>query len=518
MPEFKNKEEYEQWKAQRLKDLQEKKETRDLPPGPSETTQKDEKTHEAPRKREDARQSGELSGIGDLFKKTWGIYKERIGTLIALYLLSVLFFAVAFGLFFGIGFLLSLLLHGNKAVIAAGAITGALVGMVVMTWGLGAAVFAVVDKGLGIKDALDKGWDRVGAFIWFFSLLGFIVTGGFLLLFIPGVIFLVWFSFGQFVLAAEDERGMNALIKSKEYVRGQWLDVFLRLFMVSITSAIIGMVPVIGPLLSLLFAPFMMIFTFLIYEDLRTLKGALTYRSSAGEKFKWIGAGTLGYLVLPVVLIALMGASLTIPLFYAMNMMKKGGITLSPESLGKMPKDIVLPQAPEKPEHFPKPGEKKPAAAGEAFLTRDGVQETYILKTGFFSDTRFKDPKTATVMFQIPAEEHSNARRIEITLDATRAGKHYADGKTINDSMFRGSPLNIGEATSNGITASLKYVADGGQIFPPRDSCTITITSPYSGTPDGVFAGEVSHCVVHSAGIDHTLSSVKFRMTGVPSH
>jgi hypothetical protein len=213
-----------------------------------------------------------------------------------------------------------------------------------------------------------------------------------------------------------------------------------------------------------------------------------------------------------------MGASLTIPLFYAFDMMKKEGITLSPESPGKMPKDMVLPQPPKRPEPLAKPGEKKPAAEGEALLTRDGLQETYLLKTGFFSDTRFKDPKKATVMFQIPAEEHSNARRIEMTLDATRAGKHYADGRAINDSMFRGSPLNIGEETSNGITASLKYVADGGQIFPPRDSCTITITSPYPGTPGGVFAGEVSHCVVHSAGINHTLSSVKFRMTGVPSH
>lgn len=170
------------------------------------------------------------------------------------------------------------------------------------------------------------------------------------------------------------------------------------------------------------------------------------------------------------------------------------------------------------PEPFQKPDDKKTDAKGEAIIVRDGVQETFILKTGFFSDTRFSDSKRASIEFQIPAEPHSNARRIEMVLDATKAGKHYANGKAINESMFGRSQLNIGEFSSHGFLASFKYIADGGQIFPPKNSCTIIITSPYTGVQDENFEGEVYDCTVHSAGIDHNISFVKFRMRGVPSH
>jgi hypothetical protein len=157
-------------------------------------------------------------------------------------------------------------------------------------------------------------------------------------------------------------------------------------------------------------------------------------------------------------------------------------------------------------------------ATGEAVIVKDGVKETYPLKTGFLSETRFDNPKRAEIQFQFPGEEFSNARRIEMTLDATKAGTHYADGKAMNDSMFNQKELNIGEQTPDGRTAIFRFVADGGQIFPPKDACVINITSSYTGTPNGVFAGEISNCTVHSAGIDYNISSVIFMMRGVPSH
>lgn len=156
-------------------------------------------------------------------------------------------------------------------------------------------------------------------------------------------------------------------------------------------------------------------------------------------------------------------------------------------------------------------------ATGEAVIVKDGLKETYKLKTGFFAETRFDDPKRAKIEFQVPADEFSNARRIEMILDATHSGTHYADGKAINESMFNRKELNIGEQTPNGRTAIFRFIADGGQIFPPKDSCVITITSSYTGTPNGAFAGELSDCTVHSAGIDYNISSVIFIMKGVPS-
>jgi hypothetical protein len=155
---------------------------------------------------------------------------------------------------------------------------------------------------------------------------------------------------------------------------------------------------------------------------------------------------------------------------------------------------------------------KKPEPTGEARIIRDGVKETFVLQTGFFSDTRLATPKRASVQFQIPAEKHSNARKIEMVMDVTKPGEHSVDGNYMRDTFMGRSREELEQENK----PRFQYVADGGQIFFPKDSCTLVVTAPYTGTPDGVFAGEVRDCVVTSAGITHTVSA-EFKMVGTSS-
>lgn len=185
----------------------------------------------------------------------------------------------------------------------------------------------------------------------------------------------------------------------------------------------------------------------------------------------------------------------------------------SPQSAQPV-QQAARPQQPSTPSPFSK---QDPGVTGEAIVVKDGKTETYPVRTGFFSDTRMAQPTRATIQFQFPGAEHSNARRIEMTLDATKTGGHYADGKMLSDNFMSKEKIQIGEQTPEGYTASFSWVADGGQIFWPKSSCTITVTSAYTGTPNSVFSGEVRDCPVHSAGIDYTISSVKFVMRGSPS-
>jgi hypothetical protein len=314
MPEFKNREEYERWKSEKIKSNLErlqryqkgKEKPGYLPPEP-------QGSHPLSR--------GEvMRPFGELFEESWELFKIRFLTLISLYLLSVLLLLVPLGAFFGIAYFFSLFFPASKdALIAGGVFVGVISGFMAMFWGVAAFTYAVVDETTGIKDALGKGWQKVASFMWLFSLVGFVVTGGFLLFIIPGILFLVWFSFAQFILASEGDRGMDALLKSKEYVKGNWFDVFLRLFVIWLMGILISMVPFIGPLLSITFFPFMMIFICLIYQDLRGLKGeGMEYPHSAGEKFKWIAIGVLGYIMLLVTLIALLFVKATMPLLKGM--------------------------------------------------------------------------------------------------------------------------------------------------------------------------------------------------------
>jgi hypothetical protein len=265
-----------------------------------------------------------LTGIGDLFQSTWDIFKMRFWALIALYLLSIVFFAGVFGIFFGSGFFLSRLFSGAQNVILAGSgVVGAIAGLIAMCWGIAAFVCAVADESLSIRDALSEGSQKIWSFLWVFTLFGYIIAGGFFLAFIPGIIFWIWFVFAQFILAREDVRGMDSLLKSKEYVKGYWFDVFLRLFLVWVISVVVGMIPFIGWIASLVFFPFLMIFTFLIYDDLKKMKDSVPSEYTSGEKAKWIGIATLGHFIIPIIIIILLGASITSGLFFLQDILKR---------------------------------------------------------------------------------------------------------------------------------------------------------------------------------------------------
>lgn len=179
----------------------------------------------------------------------------------------------------------------------------------------------------------------------------------------------------------------------------------------------------------------------------------------------------------------------------------------------------------EKPEQrkAERPAEAEPAGAvtnpeppsrGEATLVVDGVSEVYELQTRF--ESRVPRPEEATFVFQVRAPEHSNARRIMLTLDATHVGSHQADGQAIFDSMFNEKPLTIGRASSGGYSVNFQWIADGGQHYPPKNGtrCEVRVTSAYTGTDDGEFTAEIPRCHVHSAGIDRTLTDVKLRVRG----
>jgi len=310
--------------VERPRPIQEKKQ--DSRPTPDEIKRKpseaDKPQREAPRNHEPPeppdppgieinRTEGGFTGIGNLFEKTWDIFKRRIGTLIVLYFFTIGLVLLPVGIFLLLAYLMSLALHASfEPLMIVGGIIGATAGLIAGCWGFGSFFCAIADEKLSIKDALEKGGQNIWAFIWLLSLLGYIIPGGFLLFFIPGVFFMVWFAFAVFILPNEDEKGMNAVLKSKEYVKGHEVDVFVRLFLISLASSGVSLIPLIGSILSIIFYPFVMIFVYLIYEDLRSIKGDVSRHFSAGEKLVWIGIATLGYIVVLVFIVVLLGAAL----------------------------------------------------------------------------------------------------------------------------------------------------------------------------------------------------------------
>jgi len=252
-----------------------------------------------------------LRDLGTLFRDSWEIYLQRIGTLMGLYLLSIGLMFGPVALFGGIGALaIPFAPDLASALIGAGVITGCLVGSFGLFWGIAGLVCAVGDQSLGIKAALGRAGERYWGFLWIFSLVGYLISGGFLLFVVPGILFSIWFMFGQFILADEGIPGMSALMKSKAYTEGYFFEVFIRLLLVWAASSLLGLIPIAGPLLSILFMPYMMIFLYLIYADLRAGRAEIVPTGSQREKVLWILVGSLGYIIIPVGALLLFGASI----------------------------------------------------------------------------------------------------------------------------------------------------------------------------------------------------------------
>lgn len=246
-----------------------------------------------------------LRDIGVLFSDSWQLYQRRFAVLIGLYLLTLAAFSIPAGIFIGVAILAGMA-KGGGTLVAIGAI-GLLVGLCLGFRSLASFLHAVVDDQLGFRDALQKGKGLALPLFWVWFLSAFIIGGGTALLVIPGIIFMVWFFFAQFILVEEDTRGMSALLKSREYVKGEWFKVALRLLLVWLVSLLISLIPFAGPFLCLAFFPFVMIFHYLVYQDLREMKGDIVFSCGTVDLLRWPAVALLGFIVVPLALGTFLG-------------------------------------------------------------------------------------------------------------------------------------------------------------------------------------------------------------------
>jgi hypothetical protein len=123
---------------------------------------------------------------------------------------------------------------------------------------------------------------------------------GFFLAFIPGVIFLIWFSFSMYIMVDEDKRGLDALLASKGYVEGYWWNTFGKFFVIWLLSLLISVVPFVGQILSLLFTPFLILFLVNVYKNLKEIKSSEGGIREQGGRTLWGVMAGIGLLV-PIV-------------------------------------------------------------------------------------------------------------------------------------------------------------------------------------------------------------------------
>jgi hypothetical protein len=179
-----------------------------------------------------------------------------------------------------------------------------------------------------------------------------------------------------------------------------------------------------------------------------------------------------------------------------------------------VPYTVPAPSAPHTPAGPSSAGTPAQSITGIADIIIDGVRETFLLRTDPKSETDLSAPRVITLQFQAHGAEFPAARRIELTVDATRRGRHLADGLVYLDNLFIREKISVGSETARGPAAVFLYISDSGRIFSPRSTCDVVITVPYNNTEDVLFEGSLADCVVESTGESHTINSVAFKVKG----
>ena len=283
----------------------------------------------------DSSSPAKLPSAGDLLKESWHIFLSRWKTLVSLALIAFLPPLLINLIVWGLSFF-----YPQAGLIFLALISPLLLlSILFSSWGTLSLIYAISNSNLGFKESLKRGWHKIISYWWVMFLGGLIITGGYMLLIIPGVIFSVWFSLAAFILIEENITGMNALLKSKKYVEGYWGSVFWRflfftflfggllviLIIVSgIVSGIIsGIFKAIGAFLIEIFSlcgsiigdiglTIGYIYGYRIYYYLRNIKKDLVFAPSQKEKVWFVVAGIIGIiapLLLLVGIISLVGAN-----------------------------------------------------------------------------------------------------------------------------------------------------------------------------------------------------------------
>ncbi|MCL7487311.1 MAG: hypothetical protein M8357_03940 [Desulfobulbaceae bacterium] len=259
----------------------------------------------------------QLIPISELFSRTWTQYKRRALPLLAVLLIGTVMFGglsmitVLFGIFGGA--ILAHVIHDTTAIfIMAPLMTILLLAVIILfIWCQTALAAIVVDEELGIIEAFQRGWEYLWPMTWVVTILSGILTTGFALGVLPGFLFLVWFSFCPFILLAEDRRGLDALLVSREYVRGYGWNTFGKMAVVWLLSVMAAIVPFLGQLLSILFAPFFMLYILEMYHDLKSVKGAMEPETGGAGRIFWWAVTIIGFILPIAVLLGLLYFVLT---------------------------------------------------------------------------------------------------------------------------------------------------------------------------------------------------------------
>lgn len=294
-----------------------------------EEKNKKEETEETP-SAEGSKEHG-LPSLKDLSKETLEGYGERFWTYLGL--ITVPFLAMAaFGMVFILlaSLLFSLFGLEREAMITLVALLLVpllFIGILLFIfWGQAALIVALIKGPAPFLNYYRESARKLIQYWWVSVLVGFITLGGLFLFIVPGIIFAIWFLFAAILVITENEKGFNALLKSREYVRGRWkntlwlivlfgiivtlVNMLFNILIVSILGKGNAVAEILSIAWSIVLTPLATIYVFNLYKAVKKVRGPVNVQSSVKFKVGITAVGAVGFLLVPAIFILLAISSL----------------------------------------------------------------------------------------------------------------------------------------------------------------------------------------------------------------
>ena len=217
-----------------------------------------------------------MKNFADLIKESFEIYRQKIASILILMLIFS-------GLIMIFGILVSFVAPGdiieNGGYLGVLLILGIYLFMIFLSTFIGFSLMLLVIKPVGIKlkEIFQEVWKKLWQYLLIAILVGFFVMITSFLLIIPGIIVGVYLAFSSFVFIIEEEKGINALKRSWNLVKGNWWKVFGRIILLNIIigaiyTILISINDLLGGVFQCFSMPFGIIFMYLIYLELKKSK------------------------------------------------------------------------------------------------------------------------------------------------------------------------------------------------------------------------------------------------------
>lgn len=238
-----------------------------------------------------------LKSTWQLFKEAWDLYCSRFSTWVGILSVPIALSLIVNGLSYATmfpPFLFMPLLSGVKIVFS----------LLFLFFNVIAA-FAIllsIREGYGTKEALVQAMRNSLSYIFVSFLVCSSLIGGSFLFLVPGILFLVWFSFSIFAFVFEGKRGMDTLLRSKQLLSGNFWRVAGRIsflaiifLILTIPLAMLGQYAghwgnLVLEVFTLLLAPVMLLYSLFLFRDLVRIQGnaAPVTSKTSFKVFVWL--------------------------------------------------------------------------------------------------------------------------------------------------------------------------------------------------------------------------------------